>query len=79
MAIKSRSYIIYLDGVRLSLGIFFFSELFNGEFLLSGSSFIFGKNTHQKAAHYLMFGLNLPVAMNPAWFLGMQFRALDLI
>ena len=31
MALKSRSYILDLDHVKLSLGIFFFSELFNGE------------------------------------------------
>ena len=35
MAQKSRRYILDLDSVKLSLGIFFFSELFNGEFFTS--------------------------------------------
>ena len=33
MALKSRSYILDLDHVKLSLGIFFFSGLFNGELI----------------------------------------------
>ena len=37
MALKSRSYILDLDHVKLSLGIFFFSELFNEEFALQWS------------------------------------------
>ena len=32
MALKSRSYILDLDEVNLSLGIFFFSELFNRDY-----------------------------------------------
>ena len=32
---KSKSYILDLDRVKLSLGFFLFSELFNGEFFLS--------------------------------------------
>ena len=32
MALKSRSYIFDLDLVKLSLGIFFLSELFNREY-----------------------------------------------
>ena len=32
MALKLRSYILDLDCVKLSLEIFFFSELFNGEY-----------------------------------------------
>ena len=38
---------------------------------LSGSIFIFFKNTHQKAVNF-RFGLVLPVALIPAWFLGGQ-------
>ena len=52
MALKSRSYILDLDHVRLSLGIFFLLGCLIESFLypLSGSTFIFVKNTHQKAA-----------------------------
>ena len=32
MALKSRSYILGLDHVKLSLGLFFFSEQFNRDF-----------------------------------------------
>ena len=51
MALKSRSYILDLDLVKLSLGIFFFlSWLIESIFhQLSGSTFIFVKKTHQKA------------------------------
>ena len=47
MALKSRRYILDLDRVKLSLGIFF-SALFNGVVFhqLSGSTFILVKNTH---------------------------------
>ena len=50
MALKSRSYILDLDRAKLSLGILFFLSFFYGEFFywLSGSTFIFVKNTHQK-------------------------------
>ena len=63
MALKSSSNILDLDGVKFSLWIFL-SELFNGEFFfyqLSGSTFIFVKNTHQKAVN-LMFHQILHVA-----------------
>ena len=74
MALKSRSYIFDLDLVKLSLGIFFFlSCLIESIFhQLSGSTFIFVKNTHQKAAN-LMFGLISPVALTPACFLEGQY------
>ena len=74
MALKSRSYIFDLDHVKLSLGIFFFlSCLIEGIFhQLSGSTFIFVKNSHQKAANF-MFGLISPVALTPACFLEGQF------
>ena len=77
MALKSRSYIFDLDLVKLSLGIFFFlSCLIESIFhQLSGSTFIFVKNTHQKAAN-LMFCLILPVALTPAWFLGGQYSVM---
>jgi hypothetical protein len=39
---------------------------------LSGSTIIFVKNKHQKAANF-MFGLILPVALTPACFLEGQF------
>ena len=73
MALKSRSYILNFDCKKLSLGIIFFLNCLMEVFFhqLSGSTFIFVKNTHQKAAD-LTFGLILPVAMIPAWFLGGQ-------
>ena len=76
MALKSRSYIFDLDHVKLSLGIFFFlSCLIESIFhQLSGSTFIFVKNTQQKAAN-LMFGLILPVAKVPWCFLEGQFKS----
>ena len=69
MALKSRSYIFDIDLVKLSLGIFFFlSCLIESIFhQLSGSTFIFVKNTHKKAAN-LMFCLISPVAQSPAWY-----------
>ena len=69
IALKSRSYILDLDHVRLSLGIFFFlSCLIESIFhQLSGSTFIFVKNTHQKTPN-LRFWLISPVANSPAWF-----------
>ena len=76
MALKSESCIPNLYRVRLSFGIFFFSELLNGEifYQLSGSTFIFvKKNTHQKAANS-MFPLILPVAKGPWLFLEVQSR-----
>ena len=74
MALKSRSYNLDLDHVKLSFGFVFFLSLLMEIFFhqLSGSTFIFVKNTHQKAAN-LMFGLILPVALTPAWFLGGQY------
>ena len=71
MALKSRSYILDLDHVKLSLGLFFFSELFNKDFFshqVLGSTFIFVKNIHQQAANF-MFCLISPVAKTPLWFL----------
>ena len=70
MAIKSGSYIFDLDHIKSSLGIFFFlSCLIKSIFhQLSGSTFIFVKNTHQKAAN-LMSCLISPVAKILAWFL----------
>ena len=62
-ALKSRSYILDLDHVKLSLEIFY---------QLSGSTFIFVKNTDQKAAN-LPFCLISPVAKTPAWFLEGQY------
>ena len=75
MALKSRSYILDLDHVKLSLGVFFFlSCLIESIFhQLSGSKFIFVKNTHQKAAN-LMFCLISPVAQILAWFPEGQYR-----
>ena len=74
MALKPRSYILDLDHFKLSLGIFsFLSCLIESIFhQLSGSTFIFVKNTHQKAAH-LTFCLISPVAQSPAWFLEGQY------
>ena len=73
MALKSRSYIIDLDHVKLSLGNFFLLGCLMESLLhqLSGYTFIFFKNTHQKAAN-LMFPLILSLAMVPWWFLGVQ-------
>ena len=63
MALKSRSYILDLDHVKSSLGIFFFLSCLMDSLLhqLSGSTFIFVKNTHQKAANFT-FWLILHVA-----------------
>ena len=60
MALKSRSYIFDLDHVKLSFWFFFLGCLIESIFhQLSGSTLIFVKNTHQKAAN-LMFRLILP-------------------
>ena len=66
MALKSRSYILDLDCVKLSLGIFFFLSCLMESFFhqLLGSTFIIVKNTHQKFAN-LLFCLILPVAQVP--------------
>ena len=74
MALKSRSYILDLDHVKLSLGILFFlSCLIESIFhQLSGPTFIFVKTTHQKDTN-LMFCLISPVAKSPAWFLEGQY------
>ena len=40
---------------------------------LLGSTFVFVKNTHQKAEN-LMFGLILPVELTPGQFLGGQYN-----
>ena len=63
MALKSRSFILDLDHMKSYLVIFFFLSFLMESFLhqLSGSTFIFVKNTHQKSAH-LMFCRILPVA-----------------
>ena len=76
IALKSRSYILDLDHVKLSLGIFFLLGcLVEWSLLhqLSGYTFIFVKNTHQKSAN-LTFLLILPAAMVPWWFLGVQYK-----
>ena len=75
MALKSGSYIFDLDHVKLSLGIFCFLSCLRESIFhqLSGSTFIFVKNTNQKAAH-LMFGLISPVALTPACFLEGQYN-----
>ena len=73
MALKSRSYILDLDHVKLSLGLFFLScliERFFHQFL--GSTFILVKNTHHKTAN-LMVCLISPVAKTPVWFLEGQY------
>ena len=53
MALKSRRYILDLDHVKLSLVIFFLLGCFMESLLhqLSGYTFIFVKDTHQKAAN----------------------------
>ena len=50
MALKSRSYILDLDHVKMSMGIFFLLGCLMESLLhqLSGYTFIFVKNTHQK-------------------------------
>ena len=74
MALKSRSYILDHDHVKLSLGIFFLLSCLRESFhQLSGSTFIFVKNTHQKAAN-LLFCLISPAGMVPACFLGVKFN-----
>ena len=75
MALKSRSYILDLDHVKLSLGIFFFLICLIGSIFhqLSGFTFIFVKNRQQKAANF-MFCLISPVAQIPAWFPEGQYK-----
>ena len=75
MALKSRSYILDLDCVRLFFGNFFFLSCLMDRlfYQLSRSTYIFVKNTHQKAAN-LMFCLILPVAKGPWLFLKVQFQ-----
>ena len=74
MALKSRSYILDLDHVKLSLEIFFLLGCLMESLLhqLSGYTFIFVKNTHQKAANFT-FRLILPAPMVSWWFLGVQY------
>ena len=71
MALKSRSYILDLDCVKLSLGIFFFLSCLMESFFLQAYR-IFVKNTHQKAVN-LMFRLILPMAKVPWLFLEVQY------
>ena len=59
MALKSRSFILDLDHMKSSFFLSCLMESFLHQ--LSGSTFIFVKNTHQKSAN-LMFCLILPVA-----------------
>ena len=68
MALKSGSYILDLDHVKLSLGILFFLSCLKEIIFqqLSGPTFIFVKNTHRKGAN-LMFCLISPVAKSPGW------------
>ena len=63
IALKLRSYILDLDHMKSSLGIFFFLSCLMESLLyqLPGSTLIFVNNTHQKFAN-LMFCLILPVA-----------------
>ena len=68
MALKSRSYILDLDRIKLSFWIFFFLSCLMESFF---TSFIFVKNTHQKAVN-LMFHLILHVAKEPWLFLEVQ-------
>ena len=63
MALKSRSYIFDLR------------EYFSPAL---GSTFIFVKNTHQKAAN-LMFCLISSVAKSPAWSLEGQYKLVHII
>ena len=74
ISLKSRSHIPDLDHVKLSLGIFIFLGCLMQSFFTSFQDLplVFVKNTHPNAAN-LTFGLTLPVALTPAWFLGGQF------
>ena len=80
MALKWRSYILDLNRAKLSLGIFFFLSCLMESFChqLLESTFIFVKNTHNKATN-LMFCLILPVSQVPWWFLGVQCRFLGAV
>ena len=74
MALKSRSYILDLNCVKLSLEIFFFMSRLMESFFTSFQDLplFSSKNTHQKAAN-LKFDLILPAAMIIAWFLEGQY------
>ena len=80
IALKSGSYNLDLDRVKLSLGIFFFSDLFIGEVFLPAFRIYlyFCQNTHQKAESLMVF-LILPVAKVPWWFLGVQYMQCVLL
>ena len=73
MTIKSGSYILDLDRVKLSLGIFF-SDWFNGEFFSPAFRiYVYFSQKHtQKAANFMFYQI-LPVAKVPWWFLGVQY------
>ena len=75
LAQKWRSDILDLDHVKLSLRIFFFLSCLMERFLhqLSGSTFLFVKNTHQKATN-LLFRLILAAGIVPAWFREVKFN-----
>ena len=64
MALKSRSYILDLHHMKLSLGIYFLLGCLMESLLpqLSGSTLIFFKEAHQKAAN-LLLPLILPEGM----------------
>ena len=79
MALRSRSYILDLDRVRLSFGIFFFLSYLMETILFTSFQdlpFFWVKITHQKAAN-LMFRLILPVAKDPWLFLEVQYIGLS--
>ena len=62
MVLKSRSYILDLDRVMLSLRIFFFLSCLMESFFTGFQDLplFLSNNTHQKSAN-LMFGIILPV------------------
>ena len=66
MVLKSRTYIFYLDGVKLSLGIH--SKLFNGEHYTSFQdlALFFAKSKHQKVTN-LALRLILAVGIKVRW------------
>ena len=86
MALKSRSYILDLDHVKLYLGIFFFLSCLIDSIShqLSGSTFIFVKNTHQKAANLVFSPYVLRVDFKglisskvSSWFIALQVTSQD--
>ena len=76
MALKSRSYLLDLDCVKLSLGIFFLSCLMKSSFhQILGSTFIFCQKHTPKSCKFNVLP-NYTCGNGSCWFLGVQYRVM---